>query len=672
LEAEALMQDPHIAADRKQKLRQLLPKLARVLLLALVYYVTGKLGLRLAFINPSASSVWPPTGIALAALLVLGMDVWPGILLGAFLVNLTTSGSVGAALAMAIGNTLEGLIGADLINRFAHGRKVFRRARDVFRFALITILISTPVSATMGAASLVGSGLARVSDLAPIWLTWWLGDIAGALIVTPVLLLWATGPEARWRPARVLEVLFLLVLLILLGMLVFGPSSPLAARKYPLEFAFMPLIIWAAFRFGPREAATLTAILSAIAIAGSVQGFGPFARSLPNESLLLLQGFMGVVAITGLGLGALVSERQAVEVTLRDTNEKLRLSLNQLEHHNLNISMLNEMGDLLQGCSTIEEAYHIIGQVGRQLFAEEDGALYIINNSQNLVEATAAWGSPPPEPNAFGVDDCWALRRGRSHVLNNGGVEVLCPHLQSHPPLAAICIPMMAQGGTIGILHLQLAGNREKKSGLALSDLEQQLAQAMADRTALALANLKLRISLREQSIRDPLTDLFNRRYLEETLERELRRASRLQRPVGLVMMDLDHFKTFNDRFGHEAGDMLLRALGSLLKKHIRGGDVACRYGGEEFALILPDIAIEDVQLRAEQLREEIKGIRIKFHEDVLESITLSLGAAIYPEHGDTGQVLLRAADAALYEAKRAGRDRVIVAPFNPAQEPVL
>lgn len=665
-----------MTADGNQKVRQFFPKLAIILLLALIYFIAGKLGLRLAFVNPSASSVWPPAGIALAALLVLGMDVWPGILLGAFLVNVTTSGSVGASLAIALGNTLEGLLGADLINRFAHGRHVFRRARDVFRFALLTILISTPVSATVGVASLVGSGLAPSSDFLPIWLTWWLGDIAGALIVAPVLLLWTSGSDEKpWSSARVLESLFLLLLLILLGALVFGSSSPLAIKRYPLEFAFMPLIIWAAFRFGPREAATLTAVLSAIAITGSVQGFGPFARELPNESLLLLQGFMAIVAITGLGLGALVAERQAVEVALRDSNEMLKLSLDQLEHHNLNISMLNEMGDLLQSSSTIEEAYHIIGQVGRQLFTEEEGALYIINNSKNLVEATSVWGSTPPEPSAFGMDDCWALRRGRTHVLNAGGVEVLCPHLKSHPPVASICIPMMAQGETIGILHLQLAGNRPgrgKKSDLYLNNLQQQLAQAMADRTALALANLKLRISLREQSIRDPLTDLFNRRYLEETLEREIRRATRLQRPVGLVMMDLDHFKTFNDRFGHEAGDILLRALGGLLKKHTRGGDVACRYGGEEFALILPDISIDDAQLRAEQLREEIKSIQIKFHEETLQAITLSLGAAIFPDHGDTGQALLRAADAALYEAKRAGRDRVVVAPFNPAEEPAI
>jgi diguanylate cyclase (GGDEF)-like protein len=674
LEAEALMQGSLVPTGGAQKPQRVFPKLVGIILLALVYFIAGKFGLGLAIVNPSASAVWPPTGIALAALLLLGMDVWPGILLGAFLVNVTTSGSVPVALAIAAGNTLEGVLGAYLIDRYAHGRQAFLHVQDVFKFAFLTIFLCTPVSATIGATSLVWAGLAPPADYLPVWLTWWLGDIAGALILAPVLILWTTSPRTRWNVARVLEALLLLFSLILLGMLVFGSQSPFAVKKYPLEFVFMPLIIWAALRFGPREAATLTVILSGIAIMGSLQGFGPFARALPNGSLLLLQGFMGMVAITGLSLAALVSERQSVEAALRDMNEKLKFSLSELEQHNLNINLLNEMGDLLQSCSDINEAYSIIGQVGRQLFTEEDGGLYIINNSQNMVEAAAVWGPSPPEMNSFGLDDCWALRRGRTHILNNGGVKLLCPHLKSHPPLASICIPMMAQGETMGILHIQTSGKGSDlpdPAGAHLIENWQQLAQAMADRTALALANVRLRISLRQQSIRDPLTELFNRRYLEETLERELRRATRLQRPVGVVMMDLDHFKSFNDRFGHEAGDLLLRELGKLLKKHIRGGDVACRYGGEEFALILPDISLQDAQERAEQLREEIKAMNINYREQALEAITLSLGVAMFPDHGDTGILLLRAADTALYEAKRLGRDRVIVAPLSPAEQPV-
>jgi diguanylate cyclase (GGDEF)-like protein len=225
---------------------------------------------------------------------------------------------------------------------------------------------------------------------------------------------------------------------------------------------------------------------------------------------------------------------------------------------------------------------------------------------------------------------------------------------------------MPAQSEIIGILHIQSnVPAMDQASQDSLTETQQQLAHAMADSTALALANLKLRMSLRQQSIRDPLTDLFNRRYLEETLERELRRVARLERPLGVIMLDLDRFKGFNDKFGHEAGDTLLRELSNLLRAKIRGSDIACRYGGEEFALILPEIALENVQERAEQLREDIQHLVIKHRGQNLEAITLSAGIAMFPEHGTTSKTVLEAADAALYEAKRKGRNRVVVAPFN-------
>ncbi len=640
----------------KEKPPQLISRLATVILLALVYFVAGKLGLKLAFVNPSATTVWPPTGIALAAFILLGDYVWPGILLGAFLVNATTSGSIPASLMIAIGNTLEGWAGAYLVRRFAHGSQAFNLTQDVFRFAILLILVSTPVSATVGTTSLILNGLAGRADFLPIWLTWWLGDIGGGLIVAPLLILWTISPRTRWNAARRTEAVFLLLSLALLALLVFSNYFPFAVQKYPLEFIFMPLIVWAALRFGQREAATVTAVLSGIAITSTLRGMGPFARALPNESLLLLQGFMDIVAITGLGLAALVAERRQIEAALRESNRKLKISLDELEGHNRKMNLLNKMGDLLQSCSAIEEAYTVIGQLGQQLFAEKGGALYMINDTKNMAEAPVIWGALPPEAREFGLDDCWALRRGRIHVLNKDGFELPCPHLKSHRPLASICIPVMAQSEVMGILHLQ--------NGEPFTETDEQLAQAMADSTALALANLKLRVSLRQQSIRDPLTDLFNRRYLEETFERELYRAARLGQPVGVIMLDLDHFKNFNDKFGHAAGDALLRELSELIKEQVRSSDVACRYGGEEFALILPEIPLESVRERAEQLREDIKHLAVKHGGETLPATTLSLGIAMYPEHGTTGKAVLQAADAALYEAKRKGRDRVTVAPL--------
>jgi len=657
-----------------QKSRRFLSRLVILGLLTLAYFAAGKFGLSLAFVNPNTTVVWAPTGIALAAFLILGDYVGVAILVGAFLVNFTTSGSLFFSIAVAIGNTLEGLIGARLVNRFARGTQSFNRALDVFKFALLAGFFSTAVSATIGVTSLVWSGLASPKDYLTIWLTWWLGDAGGSLVVAPALILWATNPKLRWSASRAMEAVLLLASLILVALIVFGDQSSFAIRNYPLEFTLVPIIIWAAYRFGPRETATVIFVLSSIAIFGTLRGFGPFAQTLPNESLLLLQSFIITVTVTGLALAALVSERSEVEAQLIEINQKLKLTLNEREEHNRKMILHNEMGGLLQSCSTLEEAYTIIAQLGQQLLPEETGILYMINNSQNKVESVAAWGNPSREPDTFALDDCWALRRGRINLLNSkeSTLELLCPHLKNQLPVSALCIPMMAQGDAMGILHIRTDSTTAAQPNYdlpGLTESKQQIAIAMADSIVLALANLKLRIFLREQSIRDPLTGLFNRRYLEETLEREFNRAVRLQRPVGVIMLDLDHFKRFNDTHGHEAGDILLRKLGSFLKQHLRGGDIACRYGGEEFALVLPEVSLENVRQRAEELREGIKHLNIEHNSKILPTVSMSLGIAMFPEHGSTNQRVLNAADGALYEAKHKGRDRIVVASLDAADE---
>jgi diguanylate cyclase (GGDEF)-like protein len=654
-----------------QKSRRLLSRLVILSLLTLAYFAAGKFGLSLAFVNPNTTVVWAPTGIALAAFLVLGDYVGIAILFGAFLVNFTTSGSVLFSISVAIGNTLEGLIGARLVKRFAHGTQAFSTAQDVFKFALLAGFLSTAIGATLGVTSLLWSGLASPNDYLAVWLTWWLGDAGGSLIVAPALVLWATNPKLRWSASRAMEAVFLLASLILVALAVFGDQSSFAIRNYPLEFTLVPIIIWAAYRFGPRETATVILILSSIAIGGTLQGLGPFAQTLPNESLLVLQSFMIIVTVTGLVLAALVSERWEVETELIGTNQKLKLSLDELEEHNHKMILHNEMGGLLQSCSIFEEAYTIIAQFGQKLLPEETGVLYMINNSLNRVESVATWGHPSPEPDTFALDDCWALRRGRINILSSthNTLELLCPHLKNQPPTSALCIPMIAQGDAMGILHIRSDSAGPAPNSSVLTESKQQIAIAMADSIALALANLKLRIFLREQSIRDPLTGLFNRRYLEETLEREFNRAVRLQRPVGVIMLDLDYFKRFNDTHGHEAGDVLLRKLGSFLKQHLRGGDIACRYGGEEFALVLPEVSLENVRLRAEELREGIKHLAVEYNGKVLPALSMSLGIAMFPEHGSTNQRVLNAADGALYEAKHKGRDRVVVASLDAADE---
>ncbi|HEY3232544.1 MAG TPA: sensor domain-containing diguanylate cyclase, partial [Roseiflexaceae bacterium] len=265
-------------------------------------------------------------------------------------------------------------------------------------------------------------------------------------------------------------------------------------------------------------------------------------------------------------------------------------------------------------------------------------------------------------PRTFAIDTCWALRRGRTHLVGNPSSGPICRHVGSIAT-GYICVPILTQGEVFGVLHVCSSllddPSAERETG-ALAVSRWRLAVTVAEHVALALANLKLRETLRQQALRDPLTNLFNRRYMEESLEREVRRSVRHTSQLGVMMIDIDHFKHFNDTFGHAAGDTLLRAVGALLIAHTRGEDIACRYGGEEFTLILPDSALEDTWKRAEQMREAIKRLRVRHGGELLNVATVSVGVAGFPEHGAVPEALLRAADLALYQAKAEGRDRVV------------
>ncbi len=284
-------------------------------ILTVIYFIVGKLSLQLAFVHPSASPVWPPAGIALAALVVFGYRTWPAIFLGAFLVNVTTAGNIGTSLCIATGNTLEAVCGAWLVNQFAGGTRIFDRAQDVFKFAL-AVMVSTAVSPTFGVTSLAVGGLADWANYRAIWLTWWLGDATGALVVAPLLILWSIGPRWRLNPKRHLEVGLLLLVLLMLGEAVFGGWFPITARNYPISFICGPIVIWTAFRFSQRETATGIFILSAIAIWGTLQGFGPFVMETKNQSLLIAQTSTAVLAITAMALAAGMAERRRAEAAI--------------------------------------------------------------------------------------------------------------------------------------------------------------------------------------------------------------------------------------------------------------------------------------------------------------------------------------------------------------------
>jgi len=319
-EKPLLSEEPSRPAPMMQKIIRRVPI---ILALTLVYFAAGKLGLRLAIINPSASSVWPPTGIALAALLILGYDVWPAILIGAFAVNMTTTGSVATSLGIAAGNTLEALLGAYLVCTLAHGRRTFASAEDVLKFAFLGGAVSTTISATLGIASLSAAGFIAPGHRAEVWLTWWLGDLMGAIVVAPCIILWVDRPALKRSLRETVWGGIAAASLLLLGVVLFDNLLPFAFRDYRMAFLCIPLVVWGAFHLRAHEGATLVLALSGIAVWGTLRGFGSFAGSNVNSSLLLLQSFMGAIAMTSLVLSAAIFQRDSDHAALEKAKQEL-------------------------------------------------------------------------------------------------------------------------------------------------------------------------------------------------------------------------------------------------------------------------------------------------------------------------------------------------------------
>lgn len=471
-----------------------LPYLGQAGLLAATYFAAAKASLILAIPPGYATAVWPPSGIALAALLLLGNRVWPGVWLGATLVNLTVAYSPVAALAIGSGNTLEALAGAALVRRHvADAPPYFDRVRNVVKFVAVAVLCST-VAATIGVTALALEGALRWPEFAANWGTWWHGDAAGIIIITPLILNWKLRDDIVWSPGKRLEAAGFACSLLLAALLVFSNGTR-HFSSLPLTFVILPLIIWAAFRFTRREVTTAGAAVCFIAVWYTLDGQGPFAQEPLNLALPLLLAFTSTIVATGLMLSAAVDERKRAM-------ERLELAM----HH------------------------------------------------------------------------------------------------------------------------------------------------------------------LREQASTDPLTGLSNRRHLWEFLLREWVRSRRKGSSLAVIMIDLDYFKLINDRYGHDAGDLVLREIASLLKSQIRGSDIASRFGGEEFSLVLPDATIEAVHRRAEGIRAAIHSLELEYHGQPLGRITASFGVALAPEHAGDPESLLRASDQALYSAKAAGRDRVVVSTASHAR----
>jgi diguanylate cyclase (GGDEF)-like protein/PAS domain S-box-containing protein len=361
-----------------------------------------------------------------------------------------------------------------------------------------------------------------------------------------------------------------------------------------------------------------------------------------------------------------ITERKLAEQALEQSNRQLTATVQLLEQRHRQNLILGRLGDMMQMCKSVEESRGVVAQHIDELFPDNSGSLYLLNAGNNLFETAASWGAAAlaGDP-VIEKDDCWALRRGQVHVIEDARSKLVCQHLIVPPGGPCLCAPILGNGELLGMLHMQLGPDEAHLPAPVRAqrlDAQRAWALTVCEQIGLAIHNLKLRESLSAQAVRDPLTGLYNRRYLEQALEREVLRASRNGRPVGVIMLDLDRFKDFNDTHGHEAGDQLLRALGDYLTRHVRAEDIACRYGGEEFVVILPEASPAMARARAEELWNGIQNLHVNHHGELLRGVTASVGVAGFPAHGRTAVQLLATADTAMYAAKRKGRDRVELA----------
>jgi len=350
----------------------------------------------------------------------------------------------------------------------------------------------------------------------------------------------------------------------------------------------------------------------------------------------------------------------------KKSEEQLQRSNAEMQQYNAEMKIINKLNSYLQVCRTLKETHPIIFYYARELFPSCSGSIYLLNENKTIVESVVTWGENIDiQLPVITTDDCWSLRQGKNHTVIDTEHGLVCKHLTKCPEHGYTCVPIIAQGEMVGMLHLQFPKSDtefEKEGVMRQIKARQRLANMTADNLALALVSLKLREALEIQSIRDPLTHLFNRRYMEETLEREFSRCSRAKSDLGVLMLDIDHFKKYNDEHGHDAGDLVLVEFATMLSENLREGDIACRYGGEEFLLILPGASLGVLKKRAEQIRDDLSQLIINYQGKMLNNITVSIGIAAHPIHAETPKALIKAADTALYQAKEKGRDRAIVA----------
>ncbi|QMT61879.1 hypothetical protein HBNCFIEN_03287 [Legionella sp. PC997] len=354
-----------------------------------------------------------------------------------------------------------------------------------------------------------------------------------------------------------------------------------------------------------------------------------------------------------------ITKQLEEQLALKDSYEKLNAGMQALQDKNEQITLLVEMSDIMLACNSQNELSNVMTKYCQRMLHFASGYLYVMHPSKNYLELATTWGEPNTQEATFTPEQCWALRLGRIHHVRSNHHELICNHVNitKEQNSTYICVPLMAQNDIYGLLYLEIV----EETPIAFSESQRLLITAFAELTALAFANVRLRENLRYQSMRDPLTGLYNRRYLEDFLLKQIHQSERTKVPLAVLMLDLDHFKKINDTYGHDAGDAALKELGKVLQDDIRIGDIAARYGGEEFIVVFYDTNADMIKTRAESIRHSVSRIQIKYGAQHVGPITISIGISVFPNNGRTPEELIESADKALYFAKANGRNQVIL-----------